>query len=49
MNELTETMVATIKAAAKKMTGANRRAFEAQAALDYLGGDPATIVPNNRQ
>ncbi len=40
MNELTESMVATIKAAAKKMTGANRREFEAQAALDYLGGDP---------
>lgn len=40
MNELTETMVVTIKAGAKKMMGANRRAFEAQAALDYLGGDP---------
>lgn len=39
MNELTEAMVKTIKAAAKKMAGANRRAFEAQAALDYLGGD----------
>ncbi len=40
MNELTEAMVKTIKEAAKKMTGANRRAFEAQVALDYLGGDP---------
>ena len=40
MNELTEAMVKTIKEAAKKMTGASRRAFEAQATLDYLGGDP---------
>jgi hypothetical protein len=40
MNELTEAMVETIKAATKKMMGANRRAFEAQATLDYLGGDP---------
>lgn len=39
MNELTESMVKTIKEAAKKMTGANRRAFEAQATLDYLGED----------
>jgi len=39
MNELTEAMVVTIKAAAMKMTGANRREFEAQATLDYLGGD----------
>ena len=39
MNELTEAMVKTIKAAAKNMTGPNRRAFEAQVALDYLGGD----------
>ena len=39
MYELTEAMVKTIKAAAKKMTGGNRRAFEAEAALDYLGGD----------
>ena len=39
MNELTEAMVETIKAAAKKMSGADRRAFEAQVTLDYLGGD----------
>jgi len=39
MNELSKAMVVTMKDAAKKMTGANRRAFEAQAALDYLGGD----------
>jgi len=39
MNELSEAMVVTMKDAAKKMTGANRRAFEAQATLDYLEGD----------
>jgi len=39
MNELTEAMVKTIKAAAKNMTGSSRRVFEAQVALDYLGGD----------
>lgn len=39
MNELTDAMVVTIKDAAKKMTGADRRAFEAQVVLDYLGGD----------
>ena len=36
---VTYAMVKTIKAAAKKMTGANRRAFEAEAALGYLDGD----------
>jgi len=40
MNELTEAMVETIKDVAKKMTGSNRRAFQAPVALDYLGGDP---------
>ncbi|VAX36210.1 hypothetical protein MNBD_PLANCTO02-499, partial [hydrothermal vent metagenome] len=39
MNELSEAMVVTMKNAAGKMTGANRRAFEAQVVLDYLGGD----------
>ena len=39
MNELTEQQVATIKDAARKLTGAKRRAFEAQVALDYLAGD----------
>lgn len=39
MNVLTEEMVATIKDAAKKLTGPKRRAFEAQVALDYLCGD----------
>ena len=36
MNELTEQMVKTRKEAARKMTGAKRRSFEAQVALDYL-------------
>ena len=40
MDELTEAMVKTIKDAAKKITGANRRAFAAQVAVDFLGGDP---------
>lgn len=39
MNELSEAMVVTMKDAAKKMTGPKRRAFEAQAVLDHLGGD----------
>lgn len=38
MEQLTETMKATIKDAAKKLTGAKRRAFQAQVALDYLEG-----------
>jgi hypothetical protein len=39
MNVLTEEVVATIKDAARKLTGPKRRAFEAQVALDYLCGD----------
>ncbi len=39
MSELTEQLIATIKDAARKLTGRKRRAFEAQVALDYLGGD----------
>jgi len=37
MDELTEAMVKTIQAAAKKRTGANRRSFEAQASFGLLG------------
>ena len=40
MEELTPKMIETIRGAAKKLTGAKRRAFEAQVSLDYLGGDP---------
>jgi hypothetical protein len=36
--ELTEQLVATIRDAASKLTGAKRRAFQAQVALDYLAG-----------
>jgi len=36
--ELTEAVVATIKDAASKLTGAKRRAFQAQVAIDYLDG-----------
>lgn len=38
MNELQEPHMATIKDAAQKLTGAKRRAFQAQVVLDYLNG-----------
>lgn len=38
MNELKEPHIATIKDAAQKLTGAKRRAFQAQVALDDLNG-----------
>lgn len=38
MTTLTEQQIVTIKDAARKLTGAKRRAFEAQVALDYLDG-----------
>jgi hypothetical protein len=38
MNELTEQQIATIKDAAKKLTGVKRREFQAQVTLDYLEG-----------
>jgi len=38
MNELKEPHIATIKDAAQKLTGAKRRAFQAQVTLDYLNG-----------
>jgi len=38
MHGLTEQHISTIKDAARKLTGAKRRAFEAQVTLDYLGG-----------
>ena len=40
MNELTDQHIATIKDAASKLTGAKRRGFQAQVALDYLDGSP---------
>jgi hypothetical protein len=40
MEELRPKMIETIRAAAKKLTGHKRRAFEAQVSLDYLCGDP---------
>ncbi len=40
MEELTPKMIETIRGAARELTGAKRRAFEAQVSLDYLGGDP---------
>ena len=38
MHELTEQQVGTIKDAASKLTGAKRRAFQAQVTLDDLEG-----------
>jgi hypothetical protein len=38
MNALQDPHIATIKDAARKLTGAKRRAFQAQVALDYLDG-----------
>jgi hypothetical protein len=38
MNELTDQHIATIKDAASKLTGADRRAFQAKVVLDYLEG-----------
>ena len=38
MRELTDQQMATIKDAAKKLTGAKRRAFQAQVVLDSLDG-----------
>lgn len=40
MEELTPKMIETIRDAAKKLTCAKRREFEAKVSLDYLGGDP---------
>ena len=38
--ELTRGMIATLKDAAAKLTGAKRRAFQAQVTKDYLDGSP---------
>ena len=38
MTHLLEQQVATLKDAARKLTGAQRRAFQAQVTLDYLEG-----------
>lgn len=38
MNELTKQHISTIRDAAKKLTGAKRRSFQAQVTIDYLGG-----------
>ena len=39
MEELTPKVIETIRHAAKELTGAKRREFEARVSLDYLGGD----------
>ena len=40
MTDLSEQHIATIKDAAKKLTGAKRRAFQAQVAMDYMNSKP---------
>ena len=40
MGKLTKQHISTIKDAARKLTGAKRRAFQAQVTLDYLEGNP---------
>ena len=40
MTHLSEQHITTIKDAAKKLTGAKRRAFQAQVAIDYLNSKP---------
>jgi len=40
MTNLSEQHIATIKDAAKKLTGAKRRAFQAQVAIDYVNSKP---------
>ncbi len=37
---LSEQHIATLKDAAKQLTGAKRRAFQAQVAIDYLNSNP---------
>jgi hypothetical protein len=39
MNRLPDQQVATLRDAARKLTGAKRRAFQAQVTLDYLDGN----------
>tara|TARA_B000000460_G_scaffold245057_1_gene216161 strand:- start:942 stop:1166 length:225 start_codon:yes stop_codon:yes gene_type:complete len=40
VEELTAKVIATLREAAKEMTGAKRRRFQARVSQDYLGGDP---------
>jgi hypothetical protein len=40
MIPLSEQHITTIKEAAKKLTGAKRRAFQAQVAMDYMNSKP---------
>ena len=40
MTQLSEQHISTIKDADKKLTGAKRRAFQAQVAMDYMNSKP---------
>ena len=44
MTDLSEQHIATIKDAAKKLTGVKRRAFQAQVAMDYMNSTPVTMM-----
>jgi hypothetical protein len=46
MTHLTEQHIATIKDAANKLTGAKRRAFQAQVAMDYMNSKPYLAEKN---
>jgi hypothetical protein len=40
VNQLNETVIRTLRDAARRLTGFPRRQFQAQVALDYLDGNP---------
>ena len=44
MTSLSKQHIATIKDAAKKSSGANRRAFQAQGVIDYLNSSSRTLA-----
>ncbi len=45
VGELTETVVRTIQDAANRLTGAERRKFEAQVARDFCQGRRSELLP----
>ena len=49
MHGLTEQHISTIKDAARKLTGAKRRAFQARVTLDYLGGNARKAEKGRRE
>ncbi|HVA45487.1 MAG TPA: hypothetical protein VNH11_03800, partial [Pirellulales bacterium] len=43
LSELTESVLATIKSAARKLTGFRRRQFQAEMAIKYCDGNPRRV------